>query len=442
MNRGHRLAAFQLMIKPVGPTCNLDCTYCYYLPKQKMFDQGAVRMSDQTLEELTRQYMGSPNGKIITFAWQGGEPTLAGLDFFKRALELQNKYRRPGMKVENTIQTNGTLLDDRWCRFLHDNRFLVGLSVDGPCALHDLYRKDRKGMPTSGSVVHASKLLRKHRVEFNTLTVINRENARQPLQVYRFLRNIIRSRYMQFIPCVEPKGFEHIPPQGWDAGDLPSIGDPGARPGTGRSMVTEWSVDPGDYGSFMIAIFDEWVQKDVGRVFVINFEVALGAWLGLPPAACTFAEHCGTALAVEHDGGVYSCDHYVYPEHRLGRIQETDLVEMVSSDRQVRFGREKADGLPARCRECEVLFACRGECPRNRFLRDPGGGAGLNYLCDGLRQFLLHIDPWMNLMADEIRAGRSAENVMRLDAAREVDATALRSPSRLDPSGAGRNTHG
>jgi uncharacterized protein len=266
-----------------------------------MFNNGETRMSLETLEALTRQYMGSQDRGVITFAWQGGEPTLAGLDFFRKALLIQDKYRRPGVAIENTLQTNGTLLDDQWCRFLHEKRFLIGLSVDGPNALHDIYRKDKQGKPTSGRVVQASRLLRKHQVEFNTLTVVNRENAQHPLQVYRFLRNMIGARYMQFIPCVEPRGFESIPPQSWNVQAQPSIDDPTARPGVERSIVTEWSVDPEDYGSFMSAIFDEWIQKDVGRIFVINFEAALASWLGLPSSACTFAETCGNALAIEHD---------------------------------------------------------------------------------------------------------------------------------------------
>lgn len=400
------------MIKPVGPSCNLNCTYCYYLPKLRSLGDGASRMSEATLETLTRQYIRSQDSKIITFNWQGGEPTLAGLDFFRRAVELQNQYRRPGTVIENTLQTNGTLLDDQWFRFLRDNRFLVGLSIDGPCAVHDIYRRDRQGRPTCGKVVQAARALREHRVPFNTLTVINRESARRPLQVYRFLRNVIGARYMQFIPCVEPKGFESIPPRGRDEEDIPSIGGPSVHPGAPGSPVTEWSTDPEDYGSFMIGLFDEWVRRDVGKVFVINFDVALASWLGLPAPACTFAERCGDALAVEHDGSVYSCDHYVYPEHRLGTIHETGLAAMVSSDRQIRFGKEKAEGLPARCRECKVLFACRGECPRNRFLRDSSGEMGINYLCPGLRRFFDHIDPWMVLMAREVRAGRSAENIM------------------------------
>lgn len=426
------LAAYQMMIKPVGPSCNLRCAYCYYLPKMRMFEKGASKMSEEVLEEFTRQYILSQDGRPVTFNWQGGEPTLAGLDFYRRALELQEKYRRPGMLIENTLQTNGTLLDDEWCRFLHANRFLVGLSVDGPPVVHDIYRRDAEGGPTCERAVRAAKALREHRVRFNTLTVINRENARRPLQVYRFLRNIIGARYMQFIPCVEPKGFESAPPQGRDDRIVPSIGGLSNRPGAPGSPVTEWSVDPDDYGHFMTGLFDEWAGKDVGRVFVINFEVALASWLGLPPASCVSAERCGNALALERDGSVYSCDHYVYPEHRLGTVLENELAEMVSSDQQTRFGREKSEGLPARCRECEALFACRGECPRNRFLRDHDGGTGLNYLCSGLRRFFNHIGPSMALMAREVRAGGSAESIMLMDQASRRRASAVRPSPHLD----------
>lgn len=416
MVRGVQLmAAYQVMIKPCGPTCNLACRYCYYTSKARMMPPGDLRMTDETLEAFVRQYMRSQDCGVITFAWQGGEPTLMGVDFFRKALELQERYRRPGQTVENTLQTNGTLLDDDWAEFLHDHGFLVGLSVDGPSSLHDVYRQDKRGNPTSAKVIQASRLLTRHRVDFNTLTVVNRANSRRPLQVYRFLRNVIGSRYMQFIPCVEPNGFEDTPPQGWSEEEMPFVHRPGARPGPEGSFVTEWSVDPGDYGEFLIAVFDEWVRRDVGRVFVINFEAALGAWLGMPSPACTFAETCGGSLAIEHDGSVYSCDHYVYPEHRLGSICEDGLAEMVRSERQSRFGREKAR-LPDACRRCDVLFACRGECPRNRFVRAPDGTTGLNYLCAGLHRYFTHISPWMDVMAKGLGRGQCAEDALRSQA--------------------------
>ncbi len=408
------MVAYQVMIKPCGPTCNLNCKYCFYLSKTKMFAEGSLRMSDETLETFTRQYIESHDSKHLTFSWQGGEPTLMGVDFFQKALELQKKYKRPEMIIENTLQTNGVLLDERWCRFLHDNKFLVGLSVDGPSSLHDAYRVDKKGNPTCSKVLEASKLLRKHKVEFNTLTVVNRINAHRPLQVYKFLRNVIGSRYMQFIPCVEPKGFAETPPLHWDDSVLPSMTDLKALPGSDGSKVTEWSVLPEDYGTFLTTVFDQWITTDVGRVFVINFEVAVGTWMGFPPSACVFARTCGNALALEHDGSLYSCDHFVYPEYLLGNLRESKISSMISSETQAKFGRWKNEALPPYCRECKFLFACHGECPKNRFLRTPDGDPGLNYLCKGLKHFFSHIDPWVRIIAEEIRAGRRAENVMPL----------------------------
>ena len=382
-----------------------------------MMPRGDRRMDESTLEKFVRQYLGSHGAGPVTFAWQGGEPTLAGLDFFRRAVELQDRYRRSGQVIENTFQTNGTLLDDEWCQFLHEHGFLVGLSVDGPGPLHDLYRRDKRGDPTSALVIRAARLLAKRHVDFNTLTVVNRANSRRPLQVYRFLRNVIGSRYMQFIPCVEPKGFEEMSPQGRGMGSLPTAQGPASHPGTEDSFVTEWSVCPGDYGDFLISIFDEWFSKDVGKVFVINFEAVLGAWIGLPPPTCTLARTCGRSLVIEHDGSVYSCDHYVYPEHRLGNIHETELIDMVRSERQSRFGHEKELRLPDACNRCRFLSACNGECPRNRFIRAPDGTSGMNYLCPGLRRFLAHVAPRMTAMAGGISRGQSAEDIARSCAA-------------------------
>lgn len=378
-----------------------------------MMPRGDQRMDEKTLEAFIRQYLGSHGAGTVSFAWQGGEPTLAGLDFFRRAVELQDRYRRSGQMIENTLQTNGTLLDDEWCQFLHERSFLLGLSVDGPGHLHDIYRRDNRGNPTSARVVRAARLLAKHHVDFNTLTVVNRVNSRRPLQVYRFLRNVIGSRYMQFIPCVEPKGFEEMSPQGRDMGVRQNARGPAARTGAEDYFVMEWSVGPGDYGDFLIAIYDEWFGKDVGKVFVINFEAVLGAWMGLPPPTCTLARTCGRSLVIEHDGSVYSCDHYVYPEHRLGSIHEIELIDMVRSERQFRFGREKTLALPDACNRCGFLFACNGECPRNRFIRASDGAPGMNYLCPGLRKFLIHISPRMTVMARGISRGQSAEDIAR-----------------------------
>jgi uncharacterized protein len=338
---------------------------------------------------------------------------LLGTDFFKKALRLQRKHCPPGKRIVNTLQTNGILLDDEWCRFLHDNEFLVGLSVDGPPFLHDQYRMDRKGKPTSQRVLATVELLHQHKVEFNTMTVVNRANAKHPSGVYKYLRDTIGSRYMQFIPCVEPKWFAHTAPLQTDAGTLPRLGAPAARPGFADSIVTEWSVDPDDYGTFLCEVFDHWLRNDVGKIFVMPFEVSLGQWLGLPASSCTSAKTCGQALAVEHDGTVYTCDHYVYPEFRLGSFYEHSLAELVLSERQIGFGLAKSTSLPRYCHDCPVLFACNGDCPKNRLLCDPNGEPGLSYLCSGLKTFYRHIDPWMKLMSVEVRAGRSADRVMK-----------------------------
>ena len=382
-----------------------------------MMPRGDRRMGEDTLEAFIRQYLGSHGAGTVNFAWQGGEPTLAGLDFFRKVIELQDRYRRSDQVIENTLQTNGTLLDDEWCQFLHEHRFLIGLSVDGPGRMHDIYRRDGQGGPTSARVVRAARFLAKHHLDFNTLTVVNRENSRRPLQVYRFLRNVIGSRYLQFIPCVEPKGFEDMPPQGRDMGILPNSLGPGAQPGAGNPFVMEWSVGPEDYGDFLISIFDEWFRKDVGKVFVINFEAVLGAWMGLPPPTCTLARTCGRSLVIEHDGSVYSCDHYVYPEHRLGSIHEIELIDMVRSERQSRFGQEKALALPDACKRCRFLFACNGDCPRNRFVRAPDGSYGMNYLCPGIRKFLEHVSPRMTALARGISRGQNADDIARSYAA-------------------------
>jgi uncharacterized protein len=394
---------FHLMAKPIGATCNLNCTYCYYLSKRTLLGS-ARRMTDEMLEEYVKQYIAAQDGPEIVFSWQGGEPTLLGLDFFQKAVELERKHCPPHKGVENDLQTNGTLLDDAWCAFLRDNRFLVGLSVDGPPALHDRYRLDRKREPTCDKVIAAARRLRKHGVPFNTLTVVNRVNARHPVAVYRFLRREIGATRMQFIPIVEPKVFARVAPQHWDESSLPILGSPAARPGAPGAVVTDWSVDPEDYGTFLCQVFDEWYQRDVGQAFVYLFECAVGQWMGLGASLCTLAETCGRALALEHDGSVYSCDHYVYPEYRLGNIQEQPLADLVFSPRQVAFGRAKSGSLPAYCHQCPYLFACHGECPKNRFIRTPDGEPGLNYLCAGLRQYFAHVDPYMKTMAQQLQA--------------------------------------
>ncbi|MCS7048178.1 MAG: anaerobic sulfatase maturase [Verrucomicrobiae bacterium] len=400
------------MIKPVGPICNLDCRYCFYLEKEKLFSPTEnFRMPDAVLERFIQHYIESQPVPVITFAWQGGEPTLLGVDFFRKAVALQQRYAN-GKRIENALQTNGVLLDDEWGAFLAENQFLVGLSVDGPRELHDRYRVDKKQQPTFDRVMRGLEVLKKHHVEFNTLTVVHRHNARHPLEVYRFLKDI-GSRYLQFIPLVE-----RLPDAEARALGLDLAGPPSPDAVTASSEVTRWSVLPEDYGEFLVHIFDEWVRQDVGQVFVQLFDVALANWMGEPPGLCVFMERCGAAVAMEHNGDVYSCDHYVYPHYRLGNVLNASLGEMVQSAFQQKFGRDKSDTLPAYCRRCDVRFACHGECPKHRFLRTPDGEPGLNYLCAAYKRFFHHIDPFMRRMTQLIQSGLPAAHIMFLTARR------------------------
>ncbi len=382
---------FQVMAKPSGAACNLHCRYCFYLDRGSLHPgPGAPWMSDEVLESFVRQQLEAQAGPEVGFAWQGGEPTLMGLDFFERAVALQRRHAR-GRLVRNSLQTNGLLLDDAWGEFLKREDFLVGLSLDGPEALHDLYRVDKVGRPSFDRVMGGLAVLKKHGVEFNTLSVVHRESARHPLEVYRFLREI-GSRHLQFIPLVERQpsptdvaaGLDHAPPPGLD---------------TDRPQVTGWSVDPGEYGEFLVSIFEEWVRADVGRVFVQLFDVTLGLWLGYPSGLCLFRETCGDAVALEHNGDVYSCDHYAYPAYRLGNLLREGLGDLVRGARQRTFGQGKAETLPSCCRACDVLPACNGECPKNRFLRTPDGEPGLNYLCAAYQRYFRHVAPAMRRMA-------------------------------------------
>lgn len=386
-------AAFNLMIKPRGPICNLNCAYCYYLSKERLYPDGHFRMTNQVLEEFTRQYMEAQRVPEVTFIWQGGEPTLMGLDFFRLAAELQQKYRRAGLRIHNAVQTNGTLLNDEWCQFFREHDFLIGVSLDGPRELHDVYRVDRGGNATFDRVMEGVALLKKHGVEFNILTSVHAANATHPMAVYRFLRDEVSTQFIQFIPIVEREN------------------DTGFQEG---ERITERSVAGREYGDFLIAVFDEWVRRDVGRVFVQLFEVALTGWLGQRPGLCICEETCGTALAMEHNGDLYACDHFVEPSYRLGNIQESPLVELVGSKRQRQFGLAKRDALPCCCRECQVRFVCSGGCPKNRVLPTSEGEPGLNYLCEGYKAFFRHIDGPMRIMVGELRSGRAPANVMRI----------------------------
>lgn len=384
-------AAFHIMLKPRGAICNLDCTYCYFLSKEMLYPGSRFRMAADLLEEYTRQYIEAQRVPEVTFAWQGGEPTLMGLDFFRLAVELQQKYRRPGMAVHNALQTNGTTLDDDWCRFFREHGFLIGLSLDGPRSLHDAYRVDKGGNPTFDAVMAGLALLRRHDVEFNVLTTVHAANAGHPLEVYRFLRDEVRTAFMQFIPIVERDN------------------DTGFQEG---ERLTDRSVTGRQYGDFLIALFDEWVRRDVGRVYVQIFDVSLAAWLGQSPGLCIFEETCGGALAMEHNGDLFSCDHFVEPRHKLGNLLELPLIDMVASEQQRQFGLAKREALPRYCRECEVRFVCNGGCPKDRTLQTPDGEPGLNVLCAGYRAFFNHIDPAMRFMASEWQAGRPPANIM------------------------------
>ncbi|MBC8041197.1 MAG: anaerobic sulfatase maturase [Opitutaceae bacterium] len=396
------------MFKPAGSACNLDCSYCFYLEKEKLYERGTrFRMTHETLDRFVRSYIDShPADSPVVFAWQGGEPTLMGIDFYRSAVALQKQYGA-GRVIENAFQTNGTLLDDDWGAFLKENNFLVGVSIDGPRAIHDRYRLDKRSQPTWAAVMRGIDVLRKHRVEFNTLTCVTRDSAQKPLELYRFLRGI-GSTHLQFIPIVERR-----PDARARVWQLSLASPPDAAHG-GDPRVTPWSVRPGDYGRFLIEIFDRWVRHDVGRIHIQLFDTALGKWLGLPGGICVHAETCGRALAVEHNGDVYSCDHYVYPDHRLGNLTTDTLPALVDSDRQRAFGQAKRDTLPRHCRECPVLFACNGGCPKQRFARTPEGEPGLHYLCESYRAFFTHIDNPMRVMARLYRAGRAPSEVMSL----------------------------
>ncbi|MDP6282137.1 MAG: anaerobic sulfatase maturase [Acidimicrobiales bacterium] len=401
--------AFSVMAKPIGPVCNLDCTYCFYLEKEKLFDgHRRFQMSDEVLREFIRQHIEGQDVPVVGFAWQGGEPTLAGLEFFHRVVELQATFA-DGRQISNAIQTNGTLLDDEWCAFLTEHQFLVGVSIDGPARLHDLYRVDKRKRPTFDAVMRGLELLKKHETEFNTLTVVNRSNAAEPLAVYRFLKEV-GSGFMQFIPLVEREPDAAAKAMGMGLATPPQ---PAPENGEGPP-VTTWSVGPDQFGSFLVDIFDEWVRKDVGRFFVQTFDVALANWVGAPPGLCTFAATCGTGMALEHDGNLYSCDHYVYPRFKIGNVLDASIAEVVNSDRQLRFGSDKLTTLTLSCRECEVRFACHGECPRLRFASSSDGELGLNYLCRGYRRFFHHVDPYMRQMAHLLARGLPAAGVMDL----------------------------
>ncbi|MCG3204576.1 MAG: Anaerobic sulfatase-maturating enzyme [Elusimicrobia bacterium] len=397
---------FHVMAKPNSSVCNLDCTYCFYLSKETLHGgPGAGRMSDEILERFIKQYIDGVTGNEVVFTWQGGEPTLRGIDFYRKVVSLQQKYAKPNQRIENDLQTNGTLLNDEWCVFLKENRWLVGLSIDGPREFHDRYRITKNQQPTFDKVFAAAKLLRKHGVRFNTLTCVNRFNAKHPKEVYHFLRDELKSNTIQFIPIVEYKSFEAQAPHTWDVEKLPRDGSPEARPGHANSIVTDWSVDPYDWGDFLIWVFNEWYKKDVGKVLVNHFETLVAQHLGEPSQMCVYNEFCGKGVAIEHDGSVYACDHFVYPEFRTGNIQDRPLSELVFSPTQVKFGYAKSEHLPQFCRQCPYLRDCWGECPKNRIIRTVDGEPGLNYLCRGLKKYFKHALPKVEKIISRLPSG-------------------------------------
>ena len=400
------------MAKPIGSACNLDCTYCYYLSKEQLLDQTGRQMTDAMLEAYVADYIASQDAEEIAFTWHGGEPTLLGLPFFEKIVRFQRQYAPAGRRVVNDLQTNGVLLDDAWCAFLAEHDFLVGLSIDGPRDLHDIHRRNKGGRGTFDAVMQAAARLHRHGIRFGTLTVVNRDTAKRPLDVYRFLRDEVGARTMQMIPCVEPRAFKTTAPDQHAAEILPVAGSPRARATHPQSVVTEWSVAPADWGRFLVAIFDEWAARDRGKVKVNLIESFILQMQGQPSLMCTSSPVCGKNVAVEHDGTVFSCDHYVYPEHQLGRIGEKSLAEMVFSLKQLEFGLNKFNTLPRECRECAYLKLCWGECPRTRLLRTREGEGNLSYLCEGWKIFYANVVP----KAQRLQLGRAAGPKLRTPA--------------------------
>ena len=390
---------FYVMAKPAGAACNLACDYCYYLEKSCLYPSGKSRqvMSDDLLERFTREYIQAQTTPEVLFTWHGGEPLLRPLSFYRRAVQLQGRYAG-GRAVDNCLQTNGTLLTDEWCRFFKDNGWLIGISIDGPQEYHDAYRKARGGQPTFNKVMKGIELLDKHGVEWNAMAVANRLTASHPLEFYRFFKSI-GCHYLQFTPVVE-RLCQHA-----DGRHL-------AAPLDGEERLADFSVTPRQWGDFTCAIFDEWVRSDVGICFVQLFDATLANWMGEAPGVCSLSETCGQAGAMELNGDVYSCDHYVFPEYCLGNIREHTMYEMMHGKRQLRFGLAKRDTLPRQCRMCEYLFACHGECPKNRFACTADGERGLNYLCDGYRRFFHHVTPHMDFMKQELLHNRAPANIV------------------------------
>lgn len=384
-----------VMTKPIGAVCNIDCSYCYYLSKQNLLEYKqdcSPIMNEETLEAYIRQYIEGQNTPEIIFSWQGGEPTMLGLSYFRKVVELQAKYKPEGVIISNDLQTNGTLLNDDWCIFLKRNNFLVGLSIDGPEMLHNAYRTNRAGRGTFKQVMNTVELLHEHKVKFATLTCVNNLTSRHPHTIYKFLRDEVRSPQIQFIPIVAQKSFRTTAPQTWQAHEQLKQGDKRLIPGHKHSIVEPWCVTDEAWGNFLISVFNEWIQHDIGQVFIPYFEACIETWMGRRNPLCTLGEICGKGLAMEPNGDIFSCDHYVYPEYKLGNIHQSQLDTLAFSSEQQKFGFAKVKSLTTQCQQCNYLFACYGECPKNRFIRTKEGGPGLNYLCAGWKKFFSHAD--------------------------------------------------
>jgi uncharacterized protein len=398
--------SFHVVTKHIGSACNLGCTYCYYRDKENILPDKTIggRMDDELLEEFIHQYITDQDADSVTFNWHGGEPALLGIDFYRKILELEKKYA-DGKHIENDFQTNGVLLDDSWCEFLKENNFYVGLSIDGPKQLHDVYRKGKDGEPTFDRFYHAARLLQKYEIPFNPLTVVNAVNAKHPEEVYRFLTEDLGCTRLQWLPCVEPKDFRTVAPGTAPVDQLPILGSPAAKPGNSNSVVTDWSVDPDDWGEFLCQTFYLWMKNGLGTVVVNWFESLVGQWMGKPANICSLAGVCGRSLVtIEKDGSIYSCDRFVYPEYKLGNLRDggIQLVDLVYSEKQRAFGCNKHIGLPNYCKQCRYLFVCHGECPKNRLIKTPDGQPGLNYLCSGIKRFMTYAEPYFQQIIEKL----------------------------------------
>ena len=390
-----------VMLKPAGAHCNLACKYCYYLEKNKLYPTAQRHlMSDEMLEQFTREYIEAQNMSQVLFTWHGGEPLLRSIDFYRKALSLQQKYAG-GRRIDNVIQTNGTLLTDEWCKFFAQNHWLVGISIDGPQPYHDHYRLTAAGKPSWQKVMQGIKLLKKHGVEWNAMAVVNAYNVNHPLEFYRFFKEN-GCQFLQFTPIVE-RLTRHE-----DGRTLASLAD------KDEISLSEASVVPEQWGYFLCAIFDEWVRKDVGKIFVEIFDCTLANWMGISPGICAYSKECGHAGVMEHNGDVYSCDHFVFPEYKLGNIRDHSLIDMLYGEQQQEFSRLKHSSLPRQCKECDMEFACHGECPKNRFMKDKYGDSGLNYLCPGYYHYYQHVAPYMDYMKQELMAQRPPSNIMKV----------------------------